>query len=178
MLIFRKKLQFMILAFGAFYSISCNNDSRPKSKDLNSYKAPLQSINKKFVTREGEEIDNWLKRHSIQAFSTGTGLRYSIIKKGNGNQPKNGEVAFINYKISLLDGTVCYESEKNKPKSFVIGHDHVESGLHEGILLMHVGDKAVLIVPPHLAHGLLGDESKIPPLATLVFEIELLTIKG
>jgi FKBP-type peptidyl-prolyl cis-trans isomerase FkpA len=55
--------------------------------------------------------------------------------------------------------------------------DNVESGLHEGILYMNEGSKALLVIPSHLAHGLVGDMNKIPPKSTIVYDIELLELK-
>lgn len=142
-----------------------------------NYTEPLIKINKKLLEKESQDIENWVNRHGLKAQSTGTGLRYAIVKKGQGNSAKAGQLATINYSLSLLDGTHCYDSKKSGPETFLIGQDHVESGLHEGIQLMHVGDKAVFIMPPHLAHGLLGDDKKIPPLSCIVYEVELLQIK-
>ena len=55
--------------------------------------------------------------------------------------------------------------------------DNVETGLHEGIKYMKVGEKAKMILPSHLAHGLIGDSKKIPPRSTIVYDIELLDLK-
>ena len=142
-----------------------------------SYAQPLMAVNKKLLEKESKDIDNYLKRHNITAEPTGSGLRIAIVKKGNGNLAKVGQMAKVDYKVSLLDGTVCYSSKESGPEQFLIGEDHVESGLHEGIQLMHVGDKAILVLPPHLAHGLLGDDKKIPPLSTIIYEVELLQLK-
>jgi FKBP-type peptidyl-prolyl cis-trans isomerase len=142
-----------------------------------NYAEPLIQVNKKLIEKESRDIENWLKRHQISAENTGTGLRFAVIKKGNGNLAKLGQLATINYKVSLLDGTLCYDSKKSGPETFLIGQDHVESGLHEGIQKMHVGDQCILIMPPHLAHGLLGDDKKIPPLSCIIYEVELLQIK-
>ena len=49
--------------------------------------------------------------------------------------------------------------------------------MHEGVKYMHVGDKAVIILPSHLAYGLVGDEHKIPPHASLLYELELLSVR-
>ena len=76
-----------------------------------------------------------------------------------------------------MDGRVCYSSDSLGPKEFVVGADNVETGLHEGIQYLHVGDRATLILPSHLAHGLIGDESKIPPKASVIYELELLSVK-
>jgi FKBP-type peptidyl-prolyl cis-trans isomerase len=58
----------------------------------------------------------------------------------------------------------------------VLGHSTEESGLEQGILMMQEGDKARFILPPHLAHGLLGDENMIPARSIIVYEVELLDI--
>lgn len=158
---------------------SCKEEKPQQEAVLNPtiYAEPLINVNKKLIEKESRDIENWLKRHQVDAENTGTGLRIAILKKGNGNLAKLGQLATINYKLSLLDGTVCYDSKKSGPETFLIGQDHVESGLHEGIQKMHVGDKALLLMPPHLAHGLLGDDKKIPPLSCIIYEVELLQIK-
>jgi FKBP-type peptidyl-prolyl cis-trans isomerase len=63
-------------------------------------------------------------------------------------------------------------------KEFLIGQSDVEAGLEEGIRLMRTGDRAKLILPSRLAFGLLGDGKKIPPGATLVYDIELVAQKA
>ncbi|HRG58824.1 MAG TPA: FKBP-type peptidyl-prolyl cis-trans isomerase [Bacteroidia bacterium] len=170
-----KLFYFLLLLF----FVSCKNEKTQQDTVSNPkiYAEPLINVNKKLIEKESRDIDNWLKRHQVEAKSTGTGLRIAILKKGNGNLAKLGQLATINYKLSLLDGTVCYDSQKSGPETFLIGQDHVESGLHEGIQNMHVGDKALLLMPPHLAHGLLGDDKKIPPLSCIIYEVELLQIK-
>ncbi|HVA97909.1 MAG TPA: FKBP-type peptidyl-prolyl cis-trans isomerase, partial [Bacteroidia bacterium] len=72
---------------------------------------------------------------------------------------------------------LCYSSDTEGLKSFLIGEDQVETGLHEAIQLMHVGDKALFIIPSFLAAGMVGDKEKIPPKATVVYEIELVSLK-
>jgi len=57
------------------------------------------------------------------------------------------------------------------------GMDNVESGLHEVILLMKVGDKAKVVLPSHLAFGLTGDSSKIPHSTPLVYDIQLIDLQ-
>jgi FKBP-type peptidyl-prolyl cis-trans isomerase len=100
-----------------------------------------------------------------------------ITQRGNGVAALPEKQAKVNYKITLLDGKLCYSSDSTGAKVFMIGKDNVESGLHEGIQLLHVGDKAIFILPSHLAHGLLGDEDKIPPHSAVIYDIELLGIR-
>ena len=129
------------------------------------------------VAKESEEIENYIKRHKWNMLNTGTGLRYMIYEPGNGEAATTGKIAILKFKVNLLDGTECYSSDKTGPKEFMIGKGGVESGLEEGIKLLKVGDKAKFIFPPHLAHGLTGDDDKIPARATLVYDVELLKLK-
>ena len=108
---------------------------------------------------------------------TGSGLRYYIYKHGEGETPQPEEIAEIEYSIELLDGTECYRTEDDEYEELVMERSEVESGVHEALKLMRPGDKAKLIIPSHLGHGLLGDMDKIPPLTVLVVDITLLGIK-
>jgi FKBP-type peptidyl-prolyl cis-trans isomerase len=53
----------------------------------------------------------------------------------------------------------------------------VESGMHEAVLLMHVGGKAKFILPSYMANGLQGDNDKIPPMSAILVDLELLEVK-
>jgi FKBP-type peptidyl-prolyl cis-trans isomerase FkpA len=160
---------------------SCKQNTKQTSKQVNlqskEFQDKLIEANKMYVRQESDEIDQYVRRHDWKMVTTGTGLRYMITFEGGGAPAKFEQVARVNYKISLLDGRVCYTSDSLGPKEFVIGADNVESGLHEGIQHMRVGDKAIMILPSHLAHGLIGDETKIPPKASVIYELELLSVK-
>lgn len=92
------------------------------------------------------------------------------------NHPVPGDVAEIEYRITLLSGEECYKTEDDEYEQFVVDNSEIESGVQEGIKLLSPGDRARLIIPSHLAHGVSGDLDKIPPLTTLVFDIHLLGI--
>jgi FKBP-type peptidyl-prolyl cis-trans isomerase len=76
-----------------------------------------------------------------------------------------------------LNGAKCYSSDSLGIKSFRIGSGHVESGLEEAALLLHEGDQARIILPPHLAYGMLGDNNKIPGQASILYDLMVLQIK-
>ncbi|MEO6904506.1 MAG: FKBP-type peptidyl-prolyl cis-trans isomerase [Bacteroidia bacterium] len=151
------------------------NHTNIQSKE---FQDKLIEANKMYVKRESDEIDQYALRKGWKMNTTGTGLRYLIIFNGGGAPARLDEMAKVNFKISLLDGTVCYSSDSTGAKEFLIGKDNVETGLHEGIQLMHVGDKAILILPSHLAHGLIGDENRIPPKSSVIYELELLSLRN
>lgn len=156
---------------------SCRDPGKEKKIDSEALKEPLIEINKTAAEIESEQIDGYVKRHHWDVIKSGTGLRYLVYEKGEGEQARPGQVARVNFEISLLNGTVCYSTKESGPREFLIGESGVESGLHEGIAYMRVGDKAKLILPSHLAHGLAGDLNKIPPRSTIIYDIELIGLK-
>lgn len=161
------------------YTSSCNFNNNPPAKKVNydSLREPLINANKLSVKRESDEIDQYVKFKQWNMITSGTGLRYMIYKPGEGPLAKTGQLAKIHYKVSLLNGTLCYTSEEKGPKQVAIGQDHVESGLHEALTYLRVGDKAMIILPSHLAFGLAGDDNKIPARASVVYDIELLSLR-
>ncbi|NJO89337.1 MAG: peptidylprolyl isomerase [Chloroflexia bacterium] len=162
------------------FAFSCNNESQKKERrtkeEIKKYNESLQLANKYLTTLDAERIANYVKRRKWNMKETKSGIWYEIYEEGKGEKAKEGQVAVLNFKISLLDGTLCYSSDSVGAKEFAIGHGGVESGLEEGILLLHQGDKARIIMPPFRAHGLLGDMEKIPPRSIIVYELELLKL--
>jgi len=109
---------------------------------------------------------------------TKSGLRYQILQKGDGKKANKGDNVSVHYKGQLLDGTVFDSSYKrNQPLDFPIGVGQVIAGWDEGIQLLHVGDKARLVIPSQLAYGESGAGGVIPPNATLIFDVELMGVK-
>lgn len=160
--------------------LGCNNsDNELKSHKPLSKKRLQEAFiyaNKSAIRVESEMIDNYIERHQWEMKQSLSGLRYSIYSKGEGRRAEKGLVCKLKYTIGLLDGSICYSSEEDGYKEFVIGKGNVVSGLEEGILLMAVGDKAVFVIPSHLAYGLIGDQDKIGSKASLVYNIELLEL--
>jgi FKBP-type peptidyl-prolyl cis-trans isomerase len=142
-------------------------------------KKTLIDNNRKTVRVESDQIDKYIIRRGWEMESTGSGLRYMIYENGQDDQPfpKEYDTAIVAYSVSLINGKEVYKSNGENPSSFVVGHDNVESGLQEAIRFMKPGDKAMLIIPSHLAHGYTGDFNKIPRSATVIFDIALLELK-
>jgi len=175
------KIYIIILLFAVLSVFSNCNDKKTKrkhlsKKELDKYDESLEAANRYLSIVDAERIESYAKRRNWKMKTSKTGLWYMIYEKGSGEKSKTGQIALLNYNISLLDGTLCYSSDSLGAKNFAIGHGGVESGLEEGILLLHQGDKARLIMPPHRAHGLLGDMDKIPARSIIVYDIELLKL--
>lgn len=110
--------------------------------------------------------------------TTASGLKYAVTSPGTGPVPMAGQVVVVHYTGTLPDGTVFDSSRlRNTPYAFTLGRKQVIKGWDEGFALLHVGDKATLIVPPELAYG---DKQRgpIPANSTLRFDVEVLEIKG
>ncbi len=162
----------------AAFASSCDDapkNGRPPLTDSELEK-PLIEANKKIIKTERQQIDDYVKRHGWKMNETGTGLLYQIYKAGDGEKAAAGKIARLEYTVSLLNGDQIYSSKELGAKTFRIGRGGVESGLEEGILLMRVGDRAKLILPSHLAFGLLGDQNKISTKTTLVYDLELIAL--
>lgn len=173
------KLCFILVTlFGIVQSCSNHDKKSHQASQTKNLDSSLIEANKMYVKRESDEIDQYVAHRNWKMTTTGTGLRYMITKRGEGKiNPTEDQRVMVDYKISLLDGTVCYTSEKDGPKEFMVGKDNIESGLHEGIQYMHEGDQATFILPSHLAHGLMGDGNKIPAKASVLYEIRLISIR-
>ena len=106
-----------------------------------------------------------------------SGLQYKIITPGKGKKPTAKSVVTTNYTGRLIDGTEFDSSFRHgQPATFPV--DHVIKGWTEALQLMNVGSKWELTIPSDLAYGPQGaGNGAIPPNATLVFEIELLSVK-
>jgi FKBP-type peptidyl-prolyl cis-trans isomerase FklB len=107
--------------------------------------------------------------------TTMSGLQYKVISKGTGKKPGPDDKVTVHYRGRLLDGTEFDSSYKrDKPATFPVGG--VIPGWTEGLQLMKEGAKWQLFIPPNLAYGEKGAGPMIGPNATLVFEVELISI--
>ena len=175
----------LIISFCVIISLfSCHTATNaPQQPDLttpptDSMKEALINNNRKGMQDESADIEAFAKRRNWDMEATGTGLRYQIYKQGTGNAtPKKGDFVSVAFMVYLLDGTLCYKYDSDKPYLFQVSKSKVARGLEEGVMKMRVGDKARLLCPKHLGYGLVGDDKKIPANSILFYDVELLSIK-
>ncbi len=125
--------------------------------------------------QEGEEFlaENKAKDGVVE---TASGLQYIVLTQGEGPSPAAADRVTVHYEGKLLDGKVFDSSyERGEPSEFVL--NEVIPGWTEGVQLMKVGSKYRFFVPSDLAYGGRGAGQDIGPNATLIFEVELVSIE-
>jgi peptidylprolyl isomerase len=115
--------------------------------------------------------------------TTPSGLKITDSQVGTGATPKPGQICVMHYTGWLYEGGAKgkkFDSsvDRGKPFEFPIGRRQVIAGWDEGVATMKVGGKRTLIIPPELGYGARGAGGVIPPNATLIFDVELLDVKG
>lgn len=106
-----------------------------------------------------------------------SGLEYKVVEEGFGVKPKAGQKIKAHYSGYLLSGKKFDSSyDRKSPLAFEVGIGRVIKGWDEALLDMKVGEKRVLRIPSNLAYGSRGAGNVIPPDATLVFFVELVTL--
>lgn len=115
--------------------------------------------------------------------TTASGLQIIDSQVGTGASPKTGQTCVMHYTGWLYENGkkgAKFDSsmDRGKPFEFAIGRRMVIGGWDEGVATMKVGGKRTLIIPPDLGYGARGAGGVIPPNATLIFDVELLDVKG
>ena len=135
-----------------------------EERDAKAEKA--KEAGEKFLAENG-------KKEGVK--TTASGLQYEVITEGKGDHPAKEDKVTVHYKGTLLDGTEFDSSySRNQPITFPLGN--VIPGWTEGVQLMTPGSKYRFVIPSKLAYGERGAGVKIGPNATLIFEVELISI--
>ncbi len=159
--------------------VSCENSettNQPVFYDNNKIEDTLIKAVKYLLVRDKELIQSYVKRRSWNMQISESGLWYEVYKKTNNKKVEFGNIVKYNYTIELLDGTLCYSSDSTGFGNIKIGQSGKESGLEEGLIMMRAGEKAHFILPPHIAHGLIGNMDRIPHRSTIVYDVEILNV--
>ncbi len=171
-------LYMRVLTLFSLFLFSCGptevREKKDLLKDINPEAVKKQFIqaNKQIVQKENDEMDYYASAHQMNFVKTDAGIRYFVYKASvKGDSISDSSRVVLDYKVSLLNGTKCYDSETDGKKTFVVGHADIESGIVKALHYLKRGDKALIMIPSHLAHGLLGDQKKIPPQMPIVYDI-------
>ena len=118
-----------------------------------------------------------------KTMTTASGLQITDSKVGTGASPKTGQICVMHYTGWLYENGVKgkkFDSsvDRGQPFEFPRRQGRVIKGWDEGVATMKVGGKRTLIIPPALGYGARGAGGVIPPNATLMFDVELLGVKG
>lgn len=146
--------------------VAQNYQQKMQEKEMEKQFGKNKEAGKAFVEK--------FKKENSNAQTTASGLVYVIEKEGNGDAPTSEDTVTVNYRGTLVDGKEFDASEKDKPATF--GVSQVIKGWTEMLQLMKPGEKVKVVIPYELAYGEHGSYN-IEPFSTLVFEIELLSVK-
>ncbi len=145
------------LALAGAAALAQTAAQKPKVQVVPNTKAPSK------VTGEGTKTDS--------------GLQYWEIRVGTGQVAKDGDHVKVHYTGWLTTGKKFDSSvDAHSPFDFTIGKGEVIKGWDEGVAGMKVGGKRQLRIPPELAYGAAGSPPVIPANATLIFDVQLLSI--
>lgn len=155
--------------------MSCTEEQDNSSNiDIKKRKESLEKANRYMYLQEKEDINNYIERHGIDVVRTGSGLCYRVVKQGHGDRIRTDEIVSMEFEVRLLNGDLVYSSKEDGIKEFVVGRGGVEGGLEEAVLNLHRGDVAEIIIPSHLAHGLIGDGRRIKARTPIVYKVKII----
>lgn len=133
----------------------------------------LKAMAEKNLAQGKSFLEENKKKEGVKTLASG--LQYKVLTEGSGKMPKATEQVTVNYQGTFIDGTEFDSSYKRgQPATFKA--DGVIKGWTEALQLMKEGSKWQLFVPPELGYGERG-MGRIPPNSTLIFEVELVSVK-
>ena len=153
--------------------------------DINTTMAALQQeMSQKQMRERAKQADENKKASDAFLADNGkkdgvvtlpSGLQYKILKAADGKKATDADTISCNYRGTLIDGTEFDKSQAGQPATFQVGG--VIPGFKEALKLMPVGSTWQFFIPPNLAYGERGAGNVIGPNTTLIFEVELVSIK-
>lgn len=137
---------------------------RPISRASGVFMKKSIARNKKLNASEEDQIKALMKKNpNISYFASPKGYWYSYETKNDTDTltPKKGDVAFFNYELKDLKGTIIYSEVELRPQVYRVDKQDIMTGLRDGIKLMHKNERVNFYFPSHIAYGYHGDNKKI-----------------
>jgi gliding motility-associated peptidyl-prolyl isomerase len=162
----KNKLNSILLILVLLVS-SCSQQQarKPISQTSGTFMKESITRNKKLVASEEDKINAIMKSNpNINYIASKKGYWYYYETKNNSDTmtPKKGDIAYFDYEIADLNGSVIYSQLELRPQKYVVDKEQkIISGLRDAIKLMHKNEKIVFLFPSHLAYGYHGDERRI-----------------
>ena len=141
-------------------------EEKQKAEAAEKGKAAKQD-GEKFLAENGKKED---------VITTASGLQYQVLREGNGQSPKATDTVECHYEGTLIDGTK-FDSSYDRGQTATFPLNQVIAGWTEGLQLMKEGGKYRFFIPYELGYGERGAGASIPPFSTLVFDVELVSVK-
>lgn len=150
---------------------------------LEDYQMKIQSVFRERIEKSSKKIkkdgssylEKFLKEDGAK--KTASGLAYKVLKEGTGATPSATDIVEVHYHGTLIGGEV-FDSSVDRKKKVSFPLNRVIKGWTEGLQLIKEGGKVRLVIPSELAYGDNGAPPKIPGGATLIFDVELFSIKS
>ncbi|MGZ9733947.1 gliding motility-associated peptidyl-prolyl isomerase GldI [Flavobacterium sp. GNP002] len=176
-----------LIVFGFFLSIfasSCkqHQDARkPISQTSGSFMKKSIARNKKLVANEETQIEALIKSNpNVKYIASTKGYWYTYVTKNDIDSltPKKGDVAFFDYEIKDLKGTVIYSELELRPQIYYVDKQNIMMGLRDGIKLMRKNEKVSFLFPSNMGYGYHGDDKKIGTNQPLICTVTLRDFKS
>lgn len=157
--------------------VSCSTDNQEINKEQkNSFTKEermriSQNSLQNLIKKEQKQIKNYIARSGVEFTKTSTGCYfYKSITSHQGDSLNYGDVVTIRYSLSLLSGKSLKDSIAERIK---VSQNDKENGFQECLSLCKRGETATFIIPSYMAYGFSGNDEDIPPLSTLIYDIEI-----
>lgn len=157
------------LFFSAFVAVllsACGSNDAPQipanKLPVDHTKENLIEYNRQYVEFEEDEINHYTDSLHLKMEKSPEGIRYTIIEKGNGRLPVDGQIVDITYSVALLNGEHCDELT-NRHTKVEMGKGKLPTGIEKAVSMLSVGGRGDFIIPALLAYGVSGRDNCVPP---------------
>jgi FKBP-type peptidyl-prolyl cis-trans isomerase FklB len=141
--------------------------------------ATAEGQKKALAEKNKKEMETFLAENKKKegVVTLPSGLQYKVLKEGTGKTPTDTNWVRVNFRGTLIDGTVFEDTHKNFGQPVAFAVKGMFPGWAEALKLMKEGAKWQLFIPPDLAFGERGSGTLIGPNATLIIEVELISVQ-